>query len=75
MTKHIHQKFKATARDGRLFGRTRSKCKENVAVYLDEAGETCISLWTIHRRPPTMRLSVNAARVLHRALGQYLAAQ
>lgn len=61
-----------TPRKGTLFGRTRSQRKENVAVYCDEQGETRVEVWTIHERRGSVRLSLSAARVLRKALGDYL---
>lgn len=59
-------------RAGTLFGRTRSRRKENVAVYCDERGETRVEVWTIHQRRGSLRMSLEAARVLHKALSEYL---
>ena len=69
-----HETTKRKARDGKLFGRTRSCRKENVAVYCDERGETRVDVWTIFDRRGSLRMSLNAARVLRKALTDYLEA-
>ena len=56
----------------RLYGRTESKRKENVAVYCDSEGYTRVDVWTILYRAGSIWMTTSAARVLYKALGEYL---
>ena len=68
----VREAAKKRARDGKVFGRTKSRRKENVAVYCDAKGETRVEVWTIFERRGSLRMSLSAARVLRRALNCYL---
>ena len=63
-----------TPREGRIFGRTRSRRKGNVAVYCDAEGWTRIDYWQAGgtRARKSLPLTTEEARVLRRALGEYL---
>lgn len=63
------------ARNGKVYGRTRSTRKENVAVYCDAQGWTRVDVWTVHERQGTIRMTTSAARVLRKAIDAYLEAQ
>ena len=58
--------------DGKIYGRHNATVKANIAVYASVEGHTMIERWSKYSRSRSVALSLEEARVLYKALGEYL---